>query len=297
MKKWLSAFRLRTLPLALSSIILGSFLAHAHNNFILNIAIFSGITTILLQILSNLANDYGDSEKGVDNADRVGPQRTIQSGDITPRAMKTAIIIFTILALISGVYLIYIGTRGLSSSYLLGFFGLGVIAILAAIKYTMGKNPYGYIGLGDLFVYLFFGLTGVMGTYFLHAHTLKWELLLPASAVGLLSTAVLNLNNMRDRENDAKSGKKTLVVKLGIKKAMVYHSILLIGALLLSLVYCLIDYQSPLPFLFLLVLPVVLSNLRVVWTHKDPASLDPELKKIALGTLLYAVAFGFGLIL
>ena len=177
------------------------------------------------------------------------------------------------------------------------FLVLGCLAIIAAIKYTMGKKPYGYIGLGDLFVFLFFGLTGVLGTYFLHTHQMDWEILLPASTIGLLSTAVLNLNNLRDRENDKSSGKRTLVVKLGADKAKLYHTFLLSGALILSLVYCLINFRTPYQFIFLIILPIVISNFIVVWRHNNPSTLDPELKKIALGTLLYSISFGFGLII
>ena len=297
MKKWLSAFRLRTLPLALSSIILGSFLAYSSGEFDITISILAITTTIFLQVLSNLANDYGDAQSGVDNEERVGPERAIQSGAISKQQMLKAIIICASLALCSGISLVYLGTQGLDLSFGFGFIILGILAIIAALKYTMGKNPYGYQGLGDLFVFLFFGLTGVLGTFFLHTHSFTWELLLPASTIGFLSAAVLNLNNMRDWVNDKNQGKNTLVVKLGVDRAKIYHTILLIGALGLSLTSTILNYFSPFQWLFLIIIPILVSNLLTVWKHENPASLDPELKKVALGTLLFSVSFGLGLII
>lgn len=297
MKNWLKAFRLRTLPLALSSIILGSFLADFYGSHSWTITTLALTTTIFLQILSNLANDYGDGKKGVDNIHRVGPKRAIQSGAISLTAMKKAIIIFIALSLISGVSLIYHGTKELDLSNAILFFGLGILAIGAAIKYTMGKNPYGYSGLGDLFVFLFFGLTGVLGTFFLHTHNLPLEIILPASSVGLMSVAVLNLNNMRDRENDKASGKNTLVVKLGIENAKIYHIVILILSVILSIIFTVINYAHPIQLLFLVVVPILASNIKIVWNHTLPASLDKELKKIALGTLMFSLTFGIGLYL
>jgi len=297
MKKWLHAFRLRTLPLALSSVILGSFLAYFYGNYIWEVNILSIITTIFLQILSNLANDYGDAKKGTDNAERVGPTRAIQSGAISLQQMKRAIYICAILALISGVALVYVGTKNLDLNYTVFFILLGLAAIGAAVKYTMGKKPYGYQGLGDIFVFLFFGLTGVLGTFYLHTQSLPISIILPACTVGFLSTAVLNLNNMRDRINDENSGKYTLVVKLGIHNAKIYHTLLLLLGMALSVIFTLKHYYSPYQLIYLVVLPILLSNLRIVWKHQKPASLDPELKKIALGTLLYSVSFGIGLII
>ena len=217
-KNWLVAFRLRTLPLALSSIILGSMLAYADGIFSWPVAILAVTTTLFLQILSNLANDYGDSVSGVDNEHRVGPSRSVQGGAITASQMRRAVFLFAFLSLASGIGLIIVGTRGLQLESTLIYLVLGLGAIAAAIKYTVGKNPYGYQGLGDLFVFIFFGLVGVCGTYYLHTHQLPWDILLPAASVGLLSVAVLNLNNLRDRESDAASGKRTLVVKLGSEK-------------------------------------------------------------------------------
>ncbi len=297
MKKWLKAFRLRTLPLALSSIILGSMVAYAVNSHSWEITLLAITTTIFLQVLSNLANDYGDSVSGVDNDQRVGPTRSIQGGEITKSAMLRAMIICGALALVSGLTLIYLGLKDLSTNYLIGFLILGLIAIAAAVKYTVGKKPYGYMGLGDIFVFIFFGLVGVVGTYFLHTHHVDWEIILPASSVGFLSAAVLNLNNMRDRENDKASGKNTLVVKLGIEKAKIYHTTILVLAIVSAMVFTIINYNSPFQFIFMVSLFPIMLNLKTVWQHFNPQTLDPELKKIALTTLVFSITFGLGLII
>lgn len=294
---WISAFRLRTLPLALSSILLGCFLAYAHGTFSWPVAVLAVSTTLLLQILSNLANDYGDSVSGVDGEHRVGPSRSVQGGAISALAMKRAIYIFIALSLVSGIGLILAGAAQVGWQTALLFFGLGLAAIAAAIKYTMGKHPYGYRGLGDLFVLLFFGWVGVLGTYFLHAHQLETVLLLPATAVGLLAVAVLNLNNMRDHQSDARSGKHTLVVKIGFRSAKVYHTALLVGAALSAGLYIVLTQSSPWQWLFVLILPILGLNLKTVWQAEDPQRLDPELKKIALSALLFALTFGIGALL
>jgi 1,4-dihydroxy-2-naphthoate octaprenyltransferase len=292
---WLKAFRLRTLPLALSSIALGSFLASASGQFSWLIFSLAAITTVFLQVLSNLANDYGDSVSGVDNVDRVGPKRSVQSGAISLKSMRNAIILFVGLSLFSGVWLIIEGTKGISVGYWVGFLLLGIAAIAAAIKYTVGKNPYGYQGFGDVFVFLFFGLTGVAGTFFLHTNVFVSDILLPAIAIGLLSAGVLNLNNMRDQENDKKSGKYTLVVKLGAEKARYYHFFLVGGAVVAALVFTLLNFHSAWQLLFLATLPLLLKNIITVAQNKEPRLLDPELKKLALTTLLFAILFGLGL--
>lgn len=291
---WLEAFRLRTLPLSLSSIILGSFMAYSDGNFNWLVAILAGITTILLQILSNLANDYGDFTNGADNEGRIGPQRTMQSGKITAKEMRLAMLINSALALFFGLWLIIEGTSGLLGITGVIFLVLGMLAIAAAIKYTVGKSPYGYYGLGDLFVFIFFGVVGVMGTYFLHTGFVDWSLILPAASVGLLSTAVLNLNNLRDHENDAKSGKNTIVVKMGFQRAKIYHAFLLSIAVLTALVFVILHFSSAFQLLFLMITPVLMANLKKVFTTTQAQLLDPELKKIALSTFVFALLFGIG---
>ena len=297
LKPWIQAFRLRTLPLALSSVALGCFIAYYDRGFNWKVCVLAVLTTLLLQILSNLANDYGDSKHSVDSKNRVGPERAVQSGLIKPKEMKRVVIFFMVLSLISGLWLIYEGTKGISILTVLIFLILGLGAIAAAVKYTIGESPYGYSGFGDLFVFLFFGLTGVIGTYFLNTHSFKWELLLPASALGFLSAGVLNLNNMRDRENDRNSGKNTLVVKMGISNAKWYHLFLLAGSVICGLTYMLLNYHSPFQMLFLLTIPFLWINVVVVFNNTIPEELDPYLKKLAITNLLFSLSFGIGLII
>jgi len=296
-KSWISAFRLRTLPLSLSSILMGSIIAYSQDRCILSIAVLAITTTVFLQVLSNLANDYGDSKKGTDNDNRVGPERTVQSGAISLREMRNGIITSSILSLLSGIALIYIGLKDYNLAYLILFFVLGIASIAAAIKYTIGRKPYGYAGLGDLFVFLFFGITGVIGTYFLHTHNFELILILPATSIGLLSASVLNMNNMRDIKNDAENNKKTLVVKMGIKKSKTYHTMLILGAIASFTTFLILKESSYTFFICLIPLPVFMLNLKKVWSFKDNRELDPELKKLALSTFLLTLLYGVSSIL
>lgn len=288
-KNWLKAFRLRTLPLSLSCIFMGNALAMSKGYFSIVIFCLALLTTILLQILSNLANDFGDAIKGTDNENRVGPTRAIQSGKITKTQMKRAIIINAILAFISGLLLISYSFNSDSLIYILIFVILGIGAIAAAIKYTMGKNPYGYSGLGDLFVFLFFGIIGVIGTYFLQTKQINLNLIFPASVIGLLSAAVLNMNNMRDIENDRASHKNTLVVKIGLKKAKYYHTSLMILSLIFLVITIFIFQLPQLSYIALIPYVVLIKNIITTWKTTDNKSLDPELKKIALSTFLISI--------
>lgn len=296
-KHWISAFRLRTLPLALSNTIIGSCLAAADDKFRWSVFGLAALTTILLQIMSNMANDYGDFVNGKDTAERIGPKRMVQSGKITPKTMLRGIIVIGILCAVSGVSLVLIGTAGMDIFNLLIFGLLGIAAIAAAIKYTVGKNPYGYRGLGDIFVFIFFGLVGVLGTYFLHTQSFQWNLLLPASAIGFLSTGVLNMNNMRDYEADKNAGKKTIVVTMGTRKAALYHLFLVGGAVILAVIYTLINYESLWQWSFLLSFPLLFLNLKKVFTYKNALELYPELPRLSMASLVFALTFGIGLIL
>ncbi|MBE0654021.1 MAG: 1,4-dihydroxy-2-naphthoate polyprenyltransferase [Bacteroidales bacterium] len=294
---WIKAFRLRTLPLALSATILGSFLAFANGRFVWEVLVFGSLTTLFLQILSNLANDYGDAQKGTDNHNRLGPLRVTQAGLVTKRQMRWMIFLFTMLSLVSGSVLIYSGLKDTGSGLYFLFFILGFTAIFAAIKYTIGKKPYGYVGFGDIMVFVYFGILGVAGTYFLHTLSFHLSILLPASAIGLFSVGVLNLNNLRDRENDKANGKLTLVVRMGLSWARVYHASLLLVAFLLSLLYTIGHFKSPWQFMFMLALPLVVSDVRAVWNNTVPVELNTELKRLAINTLLFSISFGTGLIL
>lgn len=294
-KAWLQAFRLRTLPLALSSIAMGAFLAASTGAFRVDIFVLCITTTVFLQVLSNLANDYGDSIHGADSKDRKGPSRAVQSGAISAAQMKTAIVIFVLLCLASGISLLFI-SFGLNWNALLFFFGLGMLSIVAAIAYTVGKRPYGYAGLGDFSVLLFFGLVGVMGSYYLFTKTISWLEILPALSCGFFSIGVLNINNIRDIESDRKAGKYSIPVRIGREKAIMYHWFLLSGGLVCSLLYCLLTFHSPWQFLFLLTLPLFLKNGLTV-SRKPSSELDPYLKQMALSTLLFVLLFGAGVIL
>jgi len=296
-KWWIAAFRLKTLPLALSNTIMGSALAAGADKFRWSVLGLAAATTILLQIMSNLANDYGDFVNGKDTTERIGPKRMVQSGNISAKTMLHGIIIIGIITAIVGLILILVGTAGIDITNILIFGFLGIASIVAAIKYTVGKNPYGYRGLGDIFVFIFFGLVGVIGTYFLHTQSFNWALLLPASAMGLLSTGVLNMNNLRDYEADKNAGKHTIVVVMGTKNAKFYQLFLVGGAALLAVVFTISYYTSPWQWLFLISFPILALNLKKVFTYKNAIELYPELGKLAMGTLLFALSLGLGLIL
>ncbi len=295
-KSWIKALRLRTLPLAVSSTLAGSFMAISDSNFNIPIIALAILTTLLLQILSNLANDLGDSLKGTDNKQRLGPVRTVQGGEITTREMWWGLGITSFLTLASGVSLIVV-SLGTQSWQVLVFLLLGLVSIGAAIKYTIGKTAYGYRGLGDLFVFLFFGLTGVLGTYYLNAHALPPDTWLMAISVGFLSTGVLNLNNMRDIENDKNSGKNTVVVKIGTRKARVYHSLLIVLAILCGVFYAILNYHSPWQFIFIAVIPLFIRDLMRILRINEQNLLDPFLKKLALSTFAYIMLFGIGILI
>lgn len=292
-KNFIKAARLRTLPLSISGIILGGFLAMSDGLF--NGVIFSLalITTIGFQVISNFANDYGDGVKGTD-AIRIGEERMVSSGKISPKQMKKAIMISVILTIIFALFLIY-ESFGLSNfGYSLLFFVLGIVSIVAAIKYTVGNLAYGYRGFGDVFVFLFFGLLSVLGSYFLFTKEIYFLLTLPAISIGLLSTAVLNLNNMRDYQNDKKSKKNTIVVKIGLKAAKRYHYSLLLLSFISAVSYVVLTFTKTVQFIFLLAyIPLVIHAL-FVYNNKEELRLDAELKKVALSTFLFSVLLGLG---
>ncbi len=294
MKSWLEAARLRTLPLALSSILMGCFLAAAHGKFSWTIAILSVTTTILLQVLSNFANDYGDAVNGKDTEARQGPKRAVQSGAITPEAMKKAVILFSLLSLVSGIGLLYEALKDATWHTFVAFLGLGILAIIAAITYTAGKRPYGYVGLGDLSVLIFFGWVGVLGVYYLHTQTLDWKLLLPATSCGLFAVGVLNINNIRDIESDTLTGKRSVPVRIGREKAVIYHWSLLSIAMLCSVLYLALQSATLVQWLFVLSFPLFIRNGRAVSRLTNPRELDPYLKQMALSTLLFVLLFGIG---
>ncbi len=296
MKNWIVAFRLRTLPLALSCIGMGTFLAAMVGQFDGLIFSLCITTTIFLQILSNLANDYGDSQHGADSHERQGPSRTVQSGAISKKDMFSAILIFGLLSFVSGIVLIYTAFNGLSRDFYI-FLGMGLTAIAAAVMYTMGKRPYGYAGLGDISVMIFFGLVGVCGSYYLFTQQLNNWIILPALSCGCFATGVLNVNNIRDIESDRAAGKKSIPVRIGRKSAVVYHWVLLSVGFTSTGVLVFLNYFSPYQLLFLLSLPLFVFNGIQVAKRKVVQELDPLLKQLALSTLLFVVLFGLGNIL
>ena len=298
MNSWVSAARPRTLPLALSSILMGNFLAVAAGVFSWSICLLACLTTILLQVLSNLANDYGDAVNGKDTEARIGPARAVQSGAISAAAMRQAIGLFSIFSLVSGIGLLYVSLKDATLQTFLAFLGLGVLAIIAAITYTAGKKPYGYAGFGDVSVLLFFGWVGVLGSYYLQTKHVTLSLLLPATSCGLFAVGVLNLNNMRDIESDALTGKRSIPVRLGRQNAVVYHWVLLTIGMLCSVVYLLMQPATkPQQWLFLLSFPLFIRNGVIVSKNQNPRELDPYLKQMALATLLFVVLFGIGVLI
>ena len=302
-KNYIKAARLRTLPLSVSGIIVGSSignqvlynhseLSHTSSSVLSTSTFWLAIlTTIGFQVLSNFANDYGDGIKGSDK-NRTGEARMVSSGAITPSQMKSAMIITTIFTLTIALLLIYIVFGSDNFGFSILFFGLGIASVAAAIKYTVGNSAYGYNGFGDVFVFLFFGLLSVVGSYFLYAKEINLKIFLPAISIGMLSTAVLNLNNLRDREEDKKNNKNTLVVKLGKRKAKKYHYFLILGALVSALNYVFLDFKSLYQLIFLIAFIPLIKNIKTVAQNAVSADLDSELKKVALSTFLFAILFG-----
>ncbi|MFP2508128.1 1,4-dihydroxy-2-naphthoate polyprenyltransferase [Buttiauxella gaviniae] len=292
---WLESLRPRTLPLAFASIVCGSALAFWQGVFNPAIALLALLTAGLLQILSNLANDYGDAVKGSDKEDRIGPLRGMQKGVITQAQMRKALIITVVLICVSGLALVAVACRTLAD--FLGFLVLGLLAIIAAITYTVGTRPYGYMGLGDISVLVFFGWLSVAGTWYLQAHALAPLVFLPATACGLLATAVLNINNLRDIDSDRENGKNTLAVRLGPVLARRYHACLLIGALACLAVFNLVWLQSLWGWLFVLAAPLLIKQARFVLREMEPVAMRPMLERTVKAALLANVLFAVGVVL
>lgn len=292
---WLDAARPKTLPLALASIITGSALAYWQGYFSISIAIMALITATLLQILSNLANDYGDAVKGTDNDERLGPTRAIQSGLVSANAMKTAMAVNIALTIVSGLVLIALSFT--TTADIISFIGLGLLAIVAAIAYTVGNKPYGYRGLGDLSVLIFFGWLGVAGSYYLHTGQLDLSIFLPATACGLLAVGVLNVNNLRDIDNDHASGKMTLIVRMGPQWGRKYHLSLLFGSMLCLSAFISGQFTSPLAWLFLAASPLLLKHAIAVYQAPDGHAIRPMMPVIVQCALLTNLLFAMGLIL
>jgi 1,4-dihydroxy-2-naphthoate octaprenyltransferase len=295
MNRWIEAARPRTLPLAIASILLGNFLAYAAGKFSFFTAILAVLTTLLLQILSNFANDLGDSSNGVDNKNRKVALRAVQTGKITPSEMKKAVIISAAISFISGISLLYFSLQQAKPQTIIAFLILGILAILAAIAYTVGKKPYGYIGLGDISVFIFFGWVGTFGTYYLQTEILNYYILIPASGCGFLSVAVLNLNNLRDIDNDRKTGKRSIPVRIGKLYGFYYQKTIMLLGICTFIIYLM--YQGkPIQLSQNIILmagwyPLV-QIIKQLNSKMTPAQIDPYLKKTALSTLFMIVIFG-----
>jgi 1,4-dihydroxy-2-naphthoate octaprenyltransferase len=275
---------------------MGSFLAFDKGYLKYSLLIFALITTILFQILSNLANDLGDSLKGTDNENRVGPARSVQAGKISAKQMRNAVIITAFLSLISAGNLIFFAQKDMSTEMVYSYVLLAAFCIIAAITYTVGKKAYGYYGLGDSMVFLFFGIVGVMGSNTLFTKYIDWLIILPSISIGCLSTAVLNLNNMRDVVNDAASQKNTLVVKIGLKNAKKYHISLLFISLLSLVIFSILNQKY---WIFLGCLPLIplVKHIKFVLSNEIPSAFDPELKKVAITTFFVSIMTGIGLLI
>ncbi|HHE8712710.1 TPA: 1,4-dihydroxy-2-naphthoate octaprenyltransferase [Haemophilus influenzae] len=297
LKMWWETARPKTLPLALASIFTGSALGYwanpqGFNGLVMALCL---LTTILLQVLSNFANDYGDHQKGSDTEERIGPLRGIQKGAISAKELKWGLILMVVASFLSGSFLIGIAYENLSD--LFAFAGLGILAIVAAITYTVGVKPYGYMGLGDISVLVFFGLLGVGGTYYLQTHSIDSHIILPAIGSGLLASAVLNINNLRDIEQDAKAGKNTLAVRLGAYKGRVYHCILLSVAALCYLAFALATAISWTNYLFVLAMPLLAKHAIFVYRSQQPSELRPMLAQMSMISLLINILFSLGLLI
>ncbi|NVK29330.1 MAG: 1,4-dihydroxy-2-naphthoate octaprenyltransferase [Flavobacteriia bacterium] len=293
-KSWVEAARLRTLPLAFSCILLGNFIAISQGYFSYEILSLSLLTTLFYQVLSNYANDYGDGVKGTD-ANRQGEKRAVAAGEITASQMRNAVVVFAILAWLSGAMLSYLGTQSLPNWIFYVFLVLNTAAVVSAIRYTVGGRAYGYKGYGDVYVLIFFGWVGVVGSYFLQAQELNLFVFLPATSVGFLAMGVLNLNNMRDLESDRIHGKMTVPVKIGRSKAKSYHAFLLIGALICMALYVVFQTRGGWSWLAMATTPVVLLQLNKAVKADTPEEFDPLLKPLALTTLLFVLIAGLAL--
>ena len=297
LKMWWETARPKTLPLALASIFTGSALGYwanpqGFNGLVMALCL---LTTILLQVLSNFANDYGDHQKGSDTQERIGPLRGIQKGAISAKELKWGLILMVVASFLSGSFLIGIAYENLSD--LFAFAGLGILAIVAAITYTVGAKPYGYMGLGDISVLVFFGLLGVGGTYYLQTHSIDSHIILPAIGSGLLASAVLNINNLRDIEQDVKAGKNTLAVRLGAYKGRVYHCILLSVAVLCYLAFAVATATSWTNYLFVLAMPLLAKHAIFVYRSQQPSELRPMLAQMSMISLLINILFSLGLLI
>lgn len=296
LKASIKSMRLRTLPLSLSGVILGVTLAADKTDVSPWTAALIFLTTVCLQILSNLSNELGDTLSGTDSADRQGPKYALGSGDMTIGDIKKLILMFIGLCVISGLAMIQVSFGSLFKTESICLEALGAAAIVGAMKYTLGKNPYGYRGLGDVFVFIFFGLVSVLGGYYVAARELPpLIMLLPASAIGCFSVGVLNVNNIRDMKTDAVN-RVTVAIKLGVKGARIYQTILVTLGWALILVFCAVYDFAPGHYIFIITLPLYIKHLQGVWTRSERA-LDPMLPMLVISTFFLSILAGAGFLI
>lgn len=292
LKFYIDAMRLRTLPLSLAGVLLGLMLASADYRVHWTVFVFSLLTTVFLQILSNVSNELGDAMHGTDGADRQGPAYTLSRGLLSAGEFRVMIAVYVVLCILSGLAMIYCSFGTLLSLESVMLMLLGTAAISGAMRYTLGRNPYGYRGLGDIYVFVFFGLVAVLGAYFVVSHTLHWKMLLPATGMGAFSAGVLNVNNIRDMKTDAAT-RVTVPLKIGERNARIYHTCLIATGWTAMLVYVLLRVFDPWHYLFVLTLPLFVIHVRGVWrrTGKD---LDPMLPLLVMSSFAFAVLGGLG---
>ena len=285
--------RLRTLPLSLAGVLMGSLLAVADYRVPLKVVLLVCLTTICLQILSNLSNELGDVLHGTDTPDRQGPEYGLNSGVLTIPQMKRCIGLFVLLCCLSGLAMIWVSFGSIFCFEGICLILLGAAAILAAMKYTLGRNPYGYRGLGDIFVFIFFGIVAVTGSYFVCAHTLhSWMILLPAAAIGFFSVGVLNTNNIRDMQTDS-ANRRTVAIKLGLKKARIYQTVLIALGWICMLVFASLRIFDWRHFLFVLSLPLFIMHLKGIWTYEG-RPLDKYLPMLVISSFILSLLTGLG---
>ena len=293
-KAALQSMRLRTLPLSMAGVLLGILLAVANWKVDLWTAVLIVLTTVCLQTLSNLSNELGDVQRGTDTAERQGPQYGLIGGGMSVGELKTLIGVFVGLCIVFGVAMTWRAFGTLWDLTPILILMLGAAAIAAAMRYTLGPNPYGYRAKGDIYVFLFFGLVAVLGAYFVCTQGLglHWKLLLPASAIGFFSVGVLNVNNIRDMKTDA-ANRVTVAIRLGLRRSRIYQTALVGLGLACMAAYCLLCWPSPWHWLWLLSLPLFLRHLHLVWTRTDRA-LDPALPLLVVATFLLSLLAGLG---
>ena len=287
----IKSLRLRTLPLSLAGVVLGVTLSAGDYKVSIWTALLVFLTTVLLQVLSNMSNELGDTLNGTDTEDRQGPDYGLNDGVLGIGDMKKIISWIVTLCALSGMTMIWVSFGSLFCFKSCILLVLGAAAIIGAMRYTLGKNPYGYRGLGDVYVFIFFGLVSVLGAYFVAAHTIPdWKLVLPAAAIGFFSVGVLNVNNIRDMKTDAPN-RVTVAIKLGVHKARIYQTVLICLGWILMLLFAAIYKPSPWHFIFVVTLPLYVRHLMGVWTKTERA-LDPMLPLLVISTFVLALLAG-----